>query len=140
MRTRTLLLLAVGCGLVILLAGGIQLLRIANQDEPAAALVIGDTGRAGDAIVVLRGFSEPDDLILVEVTLWGVDDPDGLAGFGLVAPGVRAEVLLVESSCGGFTVAESTCTLAFSTEGMKGDSRQLVFSRAEETVRWVLKS
>ena len=140
MRTRTLLLLAVGCGLVILLAGGIQLLRIANQDEPAAALGFGDTGVAGDAIVVLRGISEPDGLILVEVTLSGVDDADGLAGFGLVAPGARAEVLVAESSCSGLTLAESTCTLAFSSVGMKGDSRQLVFTRAEETVRWVLKS
>ena len=39
MRTKTLLLLAIGCGLVILLAGGIQLLRVGGQEESATLLV-----------------------------------------------------------------------------------------------------
>jgi len=103
MRTRTLLMLSIACGLAILLAGGIQLLRIANQ-EPATALTIGGTGQAGDAVVVVTGFGEHDDFAIVDVTLSGVDDPDGLSGFRLQAPNTLVEVVPTESTCVGFTV------------------------------------
>ena len=55
MRTKTLLLLAVGCGLVILLAGGIQLLRVGGQEQSATLLGTGQPGKAGDVTVEAGG-------------------------------------------------------------------------------------
>ena len=74
MRTRTLLLLAVSCGLAILLAGGIQLWRLANQEPPTPSLEVGGTGMAGDAIVTVTKATDAGDAFVVTVTLAGVDD------------------------------------------------------------------
>jgi hypothetical protein len=138
MRTRTLLLLAVSCGLAIMLAGGFQLLRLANQSTPAA-LSVGSSGSAGDATVTVVDFHEADGVAVVTVTLSGVDDPAGLDGFRLQT----VNELLVPNqrdgkACTGITLAPATCTLTFGTSGAKGASRQLVFRRAAQQVRWRL--
>ena len=52
MRTRTLLLLAVTCGLAILVAGTVQLLRLAGQ-ETETILAVGDAGTARVRLVNL---------------------------------------------------------------------------------------
>ena len=41
MKTRTLLLLAVVCGLAILVAGSVQLLRVVGQENEVTQLVVG---------------------------------------------------------------------------------------------------
>jgi len=139
MRTRTLLLLAVSCGLAILLAGGIQLFRLANQEKPAAPLTVGSPGTAGDAAVTVEKVVEEADALVVTVTVEGVDDPDGVSGFSLVAPNKRlAPVAGAADSCAAFTVAPVTCTLTFPTDGLTGSDRQLLLIRAEDQVRWNL--
>ena len=113
MRTRTLLLLAVSCGLAILLAGGIQLWRLANQEPPTPSLEVGGTGMAGDAIVTVTKATDAGDAFVVTVTLAGVDDPDGLEGFTLVGVdlAVKPSSVVNPGSCTGFTVAPVECTL-----------------------------
>ncbi len=140
MKTRTLLLLAVGCGLAILLAGGVQLLRLSNQhaDPP---LALGDTATAGDARVMVQSFEESDGMAVVTVTLSGVDDPRGVDGLTLVTPSAPLAVADGSSggdACTGFTVAAVTCTLTFDTSNVTGKSRQLLFQRAEQKARWKL--
>jgi hypothetical protein len=138
MKTRTLLLLAVTCGLAILVAGTVQLLRLANQEQ-ATVLVVGDSATAGDAAVVVTEFSEADGIAVVSVTLSGVDDPDGVGGFTLVGAGATADPTGDgEDACAGFTVASEECTLTFATTAMQTEDRLLVFTRAEQTVRWKL--
>ena len=136
MRTRTLLLLSVACGLAILLAGGLQLFRIAGN-EPSTALAIGDTGTAGDAVVVVDGYSEGGGVAVVTVTVSGVDDVDGLDGFrlrapnDLVAPGP-------ESTCRGLTIEATTCDLVFPAAALEATDRQLVLQRGEDRLVWNL--
>lgn len=139
MRTRTLLLLAVSCGLAILVAGTLQLLRLKGQ-ETGTVLAVGQAGAAGDATVAVKSVDLGADLVVVTVTLSGVDDPLGLKGFTLVGPektvgpsGGGAD------ACTRFTVAPVTCTLRFGTSGMPDGNRLLVFQRAEETLRWKLR-
>lgn len=146
MRTRTLLLLAIGCGLLILLAGGVQLLRISNQDAPEAPHAVGETAQLGDAVVTVDEVDIAADLIVVTVSLSGVDDPDGLDGFTLIAPG---KAMLPSSDsppgdtsvlprCVGFTVEPVQCLLYFGATDLEGTDRQLLFQRAAEQVRWRL--
>jgi len=133
--------LAVTCGLAILLAGGIQLFRLANQETPTAPLAVGATGSAGDATVTVNDVDTTDTALVVTVSLGGVDDVEGLDGFSLVAPNTRIAPdpeLLPETACTGFTVAEVTCTLSFPSEGLTGSDRQLLLIRAEDQVRWKL--
>ena len=136
MRTRTLLLLAIACGLVILLAGGIQLLRVGGQQQSAKLLATGETGKAGDVTVELVSSSIVDTSLVAVVRVGGIDDPDGLAGFTLVGPG---KVLpITTSDCTGIRVDQLDCTLTFTTTTMQGTSRQLIFHRADQQLRWVL--
>jgi hypothetical protein len=138
MRTRTLLLLAVTCGLAILVAGTVQLLRLAGQ-ETATILAIGDAGTAGDARVSVKAFAEVEGVVTITVTLAGVDDPKGLDGFTLVVPEDTVQPnQRGADACTGFTVAPITCTLTFGTADVKAGDRLLVFHRAAETVRWKL--
>ena len=141
MRTRTLLLLAVTCGLAILLAGGLQLFRLSIQETPAPPLAVGATGSAGDAKVTVEDVATTGSALVVTVTLAGVDDADGLGGFSLVAPNSRVAPdteSTVRGACTGFTVVEVTCTLSFPTTGLTGTDRQLLLIRAEDQVRWKL--
>lgn len=138
MRTRTLLLLAVTCGLAILVAGTVQLLRLAGQ-ETATILAVGGSGTAGDAKVLVEQFVEADGVATVTVTLSGVDDPKGLEGFTLVVPEATVQPnQRGAEACTGFTVAPVTCTLTFGTADVKAGDRLLVFHRAAETARWKL--
>lgn len=130
------MLLSVACGLLILVAGGVQLLRIAGGD-PSSALSIGDEGRAGDLVVIVTGFEELAGTAVVTVTMSGVDDPDGLDGFRLrapntvVAPGTGG-------TCTGPTVAAASCTIEFPATGLEATDRQLVLQRGEDSVVWNL--
>ncbi len=146
MRTRTLLILAVTCGLVILIAAALFFLRLSNQEKPDPALEVGDSAQVGDAVVRVDSFEVTDDAIVVKVTLSGVDDPDGVYGFTLIAPGKAVsadpEMGTGESvdfpPCLGFTTEPVTCLLWFATAGLEGSPRQLLFQRAAEQVRWRL--
>lgn len=136
MRTRTLLLLAIGCGLVILLAGGIQLWRVVGQQTTSTLLTVGQHGAAGDVDVVLVSSSADAARLSVVVRIGGVDDPQGFAGFRLVGPGKVQPV--TASTCPGLTVAVAECTVSFDTGAMSGTARQLIFRRADQQLRWVL--
>ena len=146
MKTRTLLILAVTCGLAILIAGGLQLLRLANQDEPDPPRSLGDTAQLGDAVVQVQSVVVTDDAILVTVTLSGVDDPDGVNGFTLIAPDEAisadppSEATLASDLplCAGFSLEPVECVLQFPATDLKGTDRMLLFQRAAEQVRWRL--
>ena len=53
MKTRTLLLLSVGVGLVILLAGGVLLLQLANETAAVEPADVGELVRVGDVDVTV---------------------------------------------------------------------------------------
>jgi hypothetical protein len=126
-----------------LVAGGLQLLRIANQQTPHPPLIVGDTAQLGDAVVTVEEFRADGDAIVVTVTLSGVDDPDGVDGFTLVAPG---KVVSVDpapaptrpASCVGFTIEPVECVLVFAATDLEGSDRQLLFQRAADQARWRL--
>jgi hypothetical protein len=137
-RTRTLLLLAVACGLAILIAGVVQLLRIAGQDEPAEASQVGERVEIGDLTVKVEDYIEREDRGVVDLELAGVDDPDGTADFRLVVPG--AALAPIADDCGGTTVAAQACSLTFDLAGTKGSSRVLLYRRGDQQARWELTS
>jgi hypothetical protein len=138
-RTRTLLILAVVCGLTILVAGVVQLLRVANQDDPPRAVEIGQTVRVGDMAVIVDGVSERDGRVLVDVEIGGVEDPDGADGFTLTTPGGLVEPdPTAGNHCGPTTSRPEPCTLAFRIGDDAGSSRVLVYQRGDERVRWAL--
>lgn len=140
MRTRTLLLLAVVCGLAILLAGGIQLLRLTGSESADAEdLRIGDTATAGDATVTVVSAEEEAGVLTVALRAGGVDDPRGIDGFTLVVTGDVLRPLAPEAGdCVGFTEATVDCDVRFDTGDVEGRTRVLLLRRGEDQRRWSL--
>jgi len=139
-RTRTLLLLAVGCGLLILGAGVVQLLRVAAQDEPARGAAVGESVSVGDLTVTVVDFTEQAGRGVVAVDLGGVDDPDGTDEFRLVVPGASLAPSAGGTTCAETTVARQRCALVFELPDESGTSRVLLYRRGDEQIRWELVS
>lgn len=140
MKTRTLLLLALACGLAIMLAGAVFLIQLTTQDESAEPSALGEVVGVGDMRVRVDGSVETAGELDVTVTIGGVDDPDGAAGFRLIASG-RASTPTVSGgreACRATTLAMVTCHLYFDVSAADGDSRVLFYDRGEERARWVL--
>jgi hypothetical protein len=135
-KTRTLLLLAVTCGLAILVAGTVQLLRVADQTSSSALLAPGATGRAGDARVVLVAVQADPATVTATIDVAGVDDATGVAGFTMVAPEEPRPV--TGGTCRALTVSPQRCTLVFDNTGLRSATRQLLLRRAGEQLRWLL--
>lgn len=137
MKTRTLLLLALGCGLAILLAGGVLLFMLAGQDDPEPPVALGVESSVGDMrVIVLSAVEQPAaEVLTVELVVGGVDDPDGVAGFELIASG-RPVSPSDASTCGPTTVEPQPCTLEFDVSTADGESRVLRYRRGDDQVRW----
>ena len=144
MRTRTLLILAVVCGLFILLAGGIKLLNVADESGTVDDLRIGATAQAGDAEVTVVSATEADERMVVQVRLGGVDDPAGIDGFALIVAGGALRVVVgvdgdaSDGACTRITVESQTCDLVFDTTDVQGSARVLLLRRGEDQRRWAL--
>ncbi|MET0326195.1 MAG: hypothetical protein ABW219_13290 [Ilumatobacteraceae bacterium] len=139
MKTRTLLLLAIGCGFVILAAGVVQLLRIAGQDDPPTAAVVGQAVVVGDMTITVDGFTEDGASAVVPIEIGGVDDDDGADAFRLVVPGaaLRADPGGA-GACGATTVEVAPCELTFDLGSAEGSTRVLLYRRGDQQVRWDL--
>ena len=91
MSTRKLILLALVCGLVILLAGGIKLVQVATDDAEVTVLAVGDEARVGDMVVRVVAVSLTPTGTGVNVELSGVAVDDAATGWIMLGDGERQE-------------------------------------------------
>lgn len=148
MKTRTLLLLALACGVAIMLAGAVFLVQLSNQEDAEPPVELGVAAVAGDMSVTVDDAVEGDGVFDVTVRIGGVDDPDGASGFRLLAagepltpadPGDMAGEGTVPEQCGATTVAERTCVVRFDIGGRAASARVLFYERGDVILRWVLR-
>jgi hypothetical protein len=141
-RTRTLLLLAVACGLVILVAGVVQLLRSASKgdaDADESFHGLGEQVEVGDLTVVVESYVERGDAATLSMSLGGVDDPDGADEFRLVVPGESLSPTGGGAdACAATTVAPHPCRLSFDVGNAAGGARILLYRRGDDVARWEL--
>jgi hypothetical protein len=137
MKTRTLLLLSVGVGLMILLAGGVLLLQLVNESAAVEPAEVGEAVEVGDVDVVVLGAQE-GATFAVDVELGGVDDD--LSGFSLATGDRRLQPLTTDADgrCTEITVAEQRCRIEFDVSAADGSNRVLVLRRGDEQRNWVL--
>ena len=137
MKTRTLLLLSVGVGLMILLAGGVLLLQLSNESAAVEPAEVGEAVEVGDVAVTVFG-AQDATRFSVDVALGGVDDD--LSGFSLATGDRRLEPLTTEADgrCTEITVAEQRCRIEFDVSAADGSNRVLVLRRGDEQRNWVL--
>ena len=141
MKTRTLLLLALACGIAIMAAGAAFLIQLSRQDDGEPPVAIGAPAVIGDMRIVVESSVEGDGVLDVMVTIGGVDDPDGTSGFHLIASGQAAQPAPASDAaqCAASTIAEQRCIVRFDVSGAEGDSRVLFYERGDERARWVLE-
>jgi hypothetical protein len=139
MKTRTLLLLSVGVGLMILLAGGVLLLQLANESAAVQPAEVGESVEVGDVDVVVFG-AEEGATFAIDVELGGVEDD--LSGFSLATGDRRLQPLTADADgrCTEITVAEQRCRIEFDVSAADGSNRVLVLRRGDEQRNWVLET
>lgn len=140
MKTRTLLLLSVAVGLVILLAGGVFLFQLSNESATVELAALGTAVEVGDVDVTVAGASESAGLLVVAVEVGGVDDGDGIDSFRLITGGDPLAPLTDggDRRCDGITVDTATCDIAFDVGAVEGSNRVLVLVRGDQQRRWDL--
>jgi hypothetical protein len=143
MKTRTLLLLSVGTALAILLAGGVFLLQLANQDDAAVPASIGDAAQVGDVTVTVLAAEESGGVLAVDVEIGGLDDEDGIDTFRLVTGDRRLSPLRAgsadaEGRCRSITVEATVCRIDFDVSASETSSRVLVMRRGDDQMNWRL--
>jgi hypothetical protein len=143
-KTRTLVLLALACGLLILVAGGAQLVRIALQRDSVEVLPAGQATSIGGIDATVLGAEATGEVTNVRVLLQARSSRvlDAGAGWALLAGGrLRSQVpptALDAPSCAGRAVEigqEATCVLGFSTAKAEG---VVSLSRDDEQRQWEL--
>jgi len=136
MKTRTLLLLALGCAVAIMVAGAVMLFQLTRDQDAGEPTPIGRAVEVGDMGVTVQGAEEVGGVLSVHVRIGGVDDPDGTADFRLIASGrpIRQE----PGTCGPTAVAAQECELRFDVSTADGTSRVLFYDRGDDQARWVL--
>ena len=138
MKTRTLLLLSVGVGLMILLAGGVLLLQLSNESAAVEPAAVGEAVRVGDVQVVVLGAQESGTLFSVDVEIGGVDDD--MSGFSLATGATRGDpaTAAADGRCTEITVAEQRWRIDFDVSDTEGSNRVLVLRRGDQQRNWVL--
>ncbi|MGB0112625.1 MAG: hypothetical protein WBP59_05350 [Ilumatobacteraceae bacterium] len=140
MKTRTLLLLSVGVGLMILLAGGVFFLQLLNETETTGAVEFGEEVEVGDVHATVFGADETSSVLSVDVEVGGIDDSDGIASFVLLT-GVEDLLPIAapaDGRCAQITEAMQTCRIDFDVSAVEGPNRALVLDRGDERRRWNL--
>jgi hypothetical protein len=140
MKTRTLLLLAVGTALAILLAGGVLLFQLSNEQDTVDSIRLGSEVHVGDVSIVVHDAAGDSQVLGVDVSIGGVDDPDGLDSFRLVT-GDRSLTPIDAPSDGRCTVITTEvveCRLDFDVSGSETSSRVLVVRRGDQQANWRL--
>ena len=140
MKTRTLLLLSIGTALMILLAGGVLLFQLSNQEGTSEATPLGEEAVVGDARVTVLDTELLDDTLVVSMEIGGVEDVAGIDSSRLVTGDRQLSPLAPadEDSCDGITEAPRDCLVEFDVGEADGTSRVLIMRRGEEQATWRL--
>jgi hypothetical protein len=114
MSTRKLILTALICGLVIMLAGGIKLFQVAQDKVTVEVLRLGTSQTLSEMTVTVSAVEQLPDETLVTVSMVGVQGADAFEGWRLLAGG---EVLAPETNverCSPVSATQSTqCVVTF---------------------------
>jgi hypothetical protein len=134
MSTRKLILTALVCGLVVMLAGGIKLFQMATEEAQAVVYSLGTSKTLSDMTVSVMDVEQDADATLVTVTMVGVEGGSATEGWRLLASGTVISPLLSKTDCQNTTTdAVITCVLGFPKSS---GSVTVAYLRAGEQSQW----
>ncbi|MDA0297512.1 MAG: hypothetical protein O3A54_02355 [Actinobacteria bacterium] len=138
MSTRKLILWALICGVVILIAGTAKLFQTSQKPVEVQLLALGDSVTLGDMTVSVTALRDTADRTLVDVTMVGVAEAQAMEGWKMLAAGEVSDPVMLPvgagTECTLTKLAETlTCTVAFPvSEG----TRTVAYIRAGEQRQW----
>ena len=138
MSTRKLILWALICGVVILIAGTAKLFQTSQKPVEVQLLALGDSVTLGDMTVSVTALRDTADRTLVDVTMVGVAEAQAMDGWKMLASGEVSDPVMLPVGAGTectLTQLDETlvCTVAFPvSEG----TRTVAYIRAGEQRQW----
>lgn len=139
MKTRTLLLWSVACGLLILVAGGFKLLQVATDRTEVPVFAVGESSRIGDMNVRVESITTDANGTRATVAMSGVSGELAVEGWRLLGDGevVEPYTTVGDGVCDARTVvegaAETVCIVRFpSVETVQA----VAYTRAGEQRQW----
>ena len=138
MSTRKLILWALICGVVILIAGTAKLFQTSQKPVEVQLLALGDSVTLGDMTVSVTALRDTADGTLVDVTMVGVAEAQAMDGWKMLASGQVSDPMMLPvgagTECTLTKLAETlTCTIAFPvSEG----TRTVAYVRSGEQRQW----
>ena len=138
MSTRKLILWALICGVVILIAGTAKLFQTSQKPVEVQLLALGDSVTLGDMTVSVTALRDTADRTLVDVTMVGVAEAQAMDGWKMLAAGEVSDPVMLPvgagTECTLTKLAETlTCTIAFPvSEG----TRTVAYVRSGEQRQW----
>ena len=142
MSTRKLILSAIACALVIILAGGAKIFQMSRDTITVEVFALGTERTLADMTVTVQSVSQNANATVAHVTMVGVDGADATEGWRLLAGGtVLSPIALpvgtlgvpcattaadVVASCDmAFPASEGSVTIAYLRAGLQSQwSRQ----------------
>jgi len=142
MSTRKLVLSAIACALVIILAGGAKIFQMSRDTITVEVFALGTERTLADMTVTVQSVSQNANATVAHVTMVGVDGADATEGWRLLAGGtVLSPIALpvgtlgvpcattsadVVASCDmAFPASEGSVTIAYLRAGLQSQwSRQ----------------
>lgn len=139
MKTRTLLLLSVVCGLLILLAGGVKLFQVATDRTDVDVLALGETALVGDMNVVVLGIDNSDAGVVALVEMSGVGGAAVLDGWSMLGDGELRDPsgAVADGACDATTKVPDDGAIRCALRFPAVDAEQYVaYQRGGELRRW----
>ena len=142
MSTRKLILSAIACALVIILAGGAKIFQMSRDTITVEVFALGTERTLADMTVTVQSVSQNANATVARITMVGVDGADATEGWRLLAGGtVLSPIALpvgtlgvpcattsadVVASCDmAFPASEGSVTIAYLRAGLQSQwSRQ----------------
>ena len=136
MKTRTLLLLSLGCAIVILAAGIGLFVRLGANGTATVPSEFGDRVEVGDLQVVVSNASREGLKQRISVTVSGIDDREVTDSFAVISSGVSLNA--EPNVCVAVIDADTSCEVEFVLSTETSEPAVLIVTRGEERGRWVL--
>ena len=135
-KTRTLLLLSLGCAVAILGAGVGLVFKIGSSGETSTPIEVGMTAEVGDLQVVLMGAERTGDRQFIEVEVWGLDEDQITDSFVVISGGEQIDA--EPNTCASSLEVLQVCRVEFVLPNESVEPAVLLVTRGEERARWVL--
>ena len=116
MSTRKLILSAIACALIIILAGGAKIFQMSRDTITVEVFALGTERTLADMTVTVDSISQNADATIAHVTMVGVEGADATEGWRLLAGGTVLSPIALPVGALGVPCATTTVDVVASCD------------------------